>query len=520
MSSINRVIKETFKALAKLQKSATPIEYQKIFCKEALKLGVYIEDCNQVKEFLERLPFDIKRSALSKNIKSEREFISFLIGELNRFHLKENREFLDNLLGFVSILLEVIVKLHNKEASNLAKSTIARLTNLNSRDFKILKLKWREFEKSYDDKFFDNLSRYLRIDKSNLKETVKSIESYIRNMNLSYKKDEVLSNYKNLSNLLITSTIPSITSELNTSILTLDKKLKGEPNLINALSMQNEIKSLINRRKELDRKEFIDANRKAQDILMNLIQLSNEENFKQRVLDVKGLISTTDEKNLSLKKMEILKLVSFLEKGMDNLTQMIEDKQDDISSLEEKVKNLESKIDKLESEKEKFENNLISKVYELPNVKALESKYKDSNLNYSVAIIRADNHSHIINKYGEKTWSAVTQTLKKITTKGLKEDIDVLTRMDIKTFILFLHDRDAKDVIEFCIHIKDALNHSKFVYKGENIETTVSIGVANRDEDEKFEYMMKVAMDRLKVAKKRHNIVVSRENMAKLLKID
>ncbi len=517
--SLGEIVKQTLINLTKNGKSATPDLYKKEFCIEASKLGIHIEECEKgLSRFINRLSPKIQKNIYKNNIKTMDEFITFLIAEFNRIKLKENRGFLDELMLLTKYILKSISLLHNKEAFHLVQSSFNRLNNPSSNDLMVLKEKWKFFAENYDNNFLNGLKIISKIDKSDLKKSLLEVIKKIEKLQKNCKKDKILQDYKNLSSLIITSTVPSITSELNILIMNLNKKLKQSPELIVSNTTQEEIKKVINRRKELDRDEFISANKKAQDVLMNLLQLSNENNFKQRVMDVKDIIQDTNNSNFDIKKMEMLTLVASLERGMGEFNDIIETKKENISILEDKVKELETKMIKLESEKDKFQNDFLNKAFEIGGVGALEKRYKENLKPYSISIIRIDNYSNIVNSYSKKTWDAIFQTFKRIITKDIK-DGDILNAMDVRTFLLFLNGENLDDGLKFCEQIKESITHSKFVYKDKQITATVSMGIASRNEDSDFELAMKKAMDRLNIAKKRQNIIVSNYNMASLLNI-
>lgn len=517
--SLGEIVKKTILNLSKSGKSATPDLYKKEFCLEASRQGIHIEECEKgLSRFINRLSPKIQKDIYKKNIKTTDEFITFLIAEFNRMKLKENKDFLDELMLLTKYILKSISLLHNKEAFSLAQNSFNRLANATSNDITVLREKWKFFSENYDNNFLNRLNIIAEVDKSNLKKTLLETINKIEKLQADCQKDKILQDYRNLSSLIITSTVPSITSELNNSIINLDKKLKQTPELIVSSATQEEIKIVINRRKELDRTEFINANKKAQDVLMNLLQLSNENNFKQRILDVKDIIKETNNDNFDIKKMEMLGLVASLERGMEQFNNIIETKQEDIDLLENKVKELEGKLIKLENEKDKFQNDFVNKAFEIGGVGALEKRYKEHLKPYTIAIIRIDNYSNIVNSYSKKTWDAIFQTFRRIINKDIK-DGDIINAMDVRTLLLFLNGEELSDGLKFCEHIKEAITHSKFVYKDKQITATVSMGVASRDEDSDFELAMKKAMDRLNIAKKRQNIIVSKYNIASLLNI-
>lgn|GEM_PF-4743072 len=517
--NLNEVVKHTLMNLSKEKKIATPDEYRKEFCKEAKRQGVLIKECEEnLNRYTDKLPKELQKSIYNKNIHTQNDLIFFLIGELNRVKLQENRDFLDNLTTLIMYILKAISMLHNKEASSLAKQTFTTLSDAKAQDLISLKFKWKNFCDSYDSKFLQSLTKELAtVDIHSIRDIVEKSSKLLDNIKLKYEKEKILQDYRNFSSLIIKSTVPAITSNLNTSILTLNKQLKHDPSLITTMNTQNEIKRLIKEGKELDRAEFIDANKKSQDILLNLMQLSNEGNFKKRISDVKGMLGGIDSNNVDIKKMELMNIIVSLEQGMNGFSDMIDDKQEDINALENKIKELEFKVNKLESEKEKFQSNFAGKVFEISTVKKLESSYKENSVNYIIILVRVDNHSQILNSYGQKTWTAIIHTLKKIIQKGI--DKESCNQMDNRTFLAFINDKKLNEAIEFAKHIREAFYNSKFVIKGKEIEASVSIALASRNEDEQFEFAIKKAMDRLNIAKKHQNIVIHRENMAEYLNI-
>ena len=87
------------KALSHFKQSGyvfTPDEYKKVFCQEAKRAKVIIQDCNKVAEYITKLDKKYQLIAKNYNIKNVDELIIFLINYLNREDAGKEKENLEN----------------------------------------------------------------------------------------------------------------------------------------------------------------------------------------------------------------------------------------------------------------------------------------------------------------------------------------------------------------------------------------------------------------------------------------
>ncbi len=202
MSNSKEHIKNIVKELLKDGKLPTPQEYQKLFCKELKTAGYSYDECNLVEKYIHKLDKKHQDRLRISNISTVEEFLTYLIGELNRQpDFEKPTKILLSQEQLIKRLLQVITKLHNKEAKDLAQKQFNSIDFNSLDELLAVRTSWKNFATNYDDSFFNELSKFVAVDKNSIKETILKVIELLKPTNVLEEFD-----YSSLSVDFLTKT--------------------------------------------------------------------------------------------------------------------------------------------------------------------------------------------------------------------------------------------------------------------------------------------------------------------------
>jgi hypothetical protein len=76
--NVSDLTKKSIQTITKNGDSITPILFFDTFCGEARRHRVKIEDCELIKNYIEKLDGDVQKEAQRYNIRNIKEFLSYL----------------------------------------------------------------------------------------------------------------------------------------------------------------------------------------------------------------------------------------------------------------------------------------------------------------------------------------------------------------------------------------------------------------------------------------------------------
>ncbi len=267
---------------------------------------------------------------------------------------------------------------------------------------------------------------------------------------------------------------------------------------------------------------FIDLISKNTDIDLDIIEKhadlfikDNEDNklINETIQIAKENVLVFEKSNQNLRKISKDKSVELSELNEEEGTidtstvrklceSLIYDILDELSKTDQIVKKMQEKLEEFEKD---ANIHPLTKIY---NYKIYENRLKsildigqDRDLDVFVAIIDADNFSHINDTCGrvagDKTLVYLARTLQGI----LREDTKIY-HTEGTEFILVLNrliQKNAKDTME---RIVKEIHESKLYYKGNNINLTVSVGITKHKKGDTFETINQRAKEAVALAKK------------------
>ena len=483
--TIQGIIKKAIKRLELEGKLLTPDFYAEAFCKEATKAGIQSEDCKHVDKFTKTLNKEFQKDLAQFRIRTMNELTRFLISKLNRTNPTKCADILEAQTKFTKRVLQVIEVLHNKEAAELSKKSIDLLENTPSASqLEQFRQLWVNFITTYDDTFLQELKVLGKIDNTNLK---KSIE----NLNLKRSASSLNATNMDLSkiaSLLVSSFVPSIASSVNDKIASLSSKLKSNPELLDSVSIESEIKNTISLRIALDKesvKEMVESLDGVLDKLsLRLIDMIESSDASTAdIQKIKHDLDIYNEDNTISFKAAHKKLYTIavaLEENTKILSQDLKEHSNEVSLMGKKLQKMEKELEAVRKEsKEDFLTKLYNKraLDELMETK--EAEFSRYGHNYSIAMFDLDLFKKVNDTYGHEAGDAVLSAFAKILKKECR-NVDVVGRFGGEEFLAILSETDSKGGFIFAEKVRKHVQKSRFMYQGKRIDVTVSGGVSDR----------------------------------------
>ncbi len=480
-STINEIIKESIETLRSEGLNLTPDNYSKIFCGVAKKRGVIIEDCQKIDKYSKKLD-EKNRADINKfKVSTVDEFISYLVAKVNRANENDATKIINALVLLSKRVLQAVTLLHDKNATELANSTLARLDfSQNLKSLEMMKDKWFDFITNYDDSFLNELDRYGKVNKEDLSLMVKDIVKLL-------KKEDENSVYESIAPLIIASLTPSIASSMNDDLASISYELRKSPESLATPAIQQEIKKFITKRIELDKDEvknkislldklLDDINKK----IFDLIDKSDVSNEQVRIIkkDLQSISFTKDSfESIHLK---LVTIATSLESETKSLSSKMKANQETIKKLHTRVKNLENALLVARKEsKEDFLTHVATKRALESELKRAEESYKRYKTDYSLCFVDIDHFKMVNDTYGHEAGDIILSSVGKILKRYIRQ-VDFVGRYGGEEFLIILPNSDIKQAFHFANKVRSIIDSYKFMYKKERITISVSCGLAQR----------------------------------------
>ena len=502
--TIQAIINNAVKRLKLEGKLLTPDAYAEAFCKEAKKAKMNVEDCDHLSKFTKSLNSDFQKDLRNYRIQSMNEFVRFLIAKLNRTNSTQASKIIESQILLAKRVFQVIEVLHNKEASDLARNTMEILNSGAQADqIDSFRQLWVNFLTTYDDTFLKKLQEYGSIETQDLRKTIENI-----NIEKGNSSPDGLGLEK-ISKLLISSFVPSIASSVNDTIAELSIKIRKNPDLLESASIEKEIKTAISLRIALDKesvKEMIESIDGVLDKLsLRLIDMiERSDNSNEEIQGIKKELESYSDVSVTNFKIAHKKLYTIalaLEENTKTLSSDLKGHSEEISFLSKRVRKLEQDLEAAKKEsKEDFLTKLNNRraIDDFMDIK--EAEFKRYNRNYSLIMFDLDKFKDVNDTYGHDAGDAILVAFSKILKKECRS-VDVVGRFGGEEFLAILSETDTNGGVIFAEKVRKKVEKSRFMYKGNRINITVSSGVSEREKDISLSETLKSADEYLYVAK-------------------
>ncbi len=354
----------------------------------------------------------------------------------------------------------------------------------------------------YDDSFLKKLSPYCATETDDLRTMVEELSECLK----SYSGGG--GDYAVVAQILVASLVPSIASGMNDEIATISAQIRSNPELLTSQAMIEDIRYIIKKRIELDKKA-VTSQMSELDTIIEHINLAlvrvidcGDSNY-DAITKIQGEL---DEVNLGSDSFEmihgkLLSIASSLETETRVLGEEMRKSREEIAELRQKVRILEEALRK---ERKKSGTDTLTK---LPNRRAIddfikkqEATFKRYGDNYAVVLFDIDHFKAVNDNYGHDAGDVVLASFGKMLRRYSRE-VDFVGRWGGEEFLVVLPKTDLKGAVRFAEKLREVVSKSKFMYKGVRIPITISGGVADRISSESMENMLKRADENLYQAK-------------------
>jgi len=158
-----------------------------------------------------------------------------------------------------------------------------------------------------------------------------------------------------------------------------------------------------------------------------------------------------------------------------------------------KIRKLEKE---LESAKQESKEDFLTKLY---NKRALdeffqmkEGEFERYNRNFSIVMFDLDHFKDVNDTYGHDAGDAVLSAFAKIVKKEARS-VDIVGRFGGEEFVAILSETDTDGGVIFAEKVRKRVESSRFMYKKQRINVTVSCGVSERENYPNFQSLLEAA---------------------------
>lgn len=504
--TINQIVRNTIERLKAEGKVWTPDTYAEVFCAEAKRAGFAVEDCSGIERYTPLLDKKTAEEVKQYRVKTTAELIRFLISKLSRLNPTEASALVELLSSLARKMAQSIDMLHNPEASALAKKTISILeTQAGTTQIELLKQAWTNFLAIYDDAFLMKLAEFGPVDTANLRKTIEGLDLHER----SPEKGCV--DYSKTARMLVSSLVPSIAPKMDDATVALSRKLRETPEYVASAECEKELRAAIAMRIALDKQSVEEMVRILDSLLeklsSQLIELiERSENSTSEIREVKRDLEALESNKPSDFKTahkRLYTIASALEEKVEVLSKDLKVHNDKVTQMSKKITALEEELAQaVEASREDFLTKVFNKraIEEYLSIK--EAEYERHGRPYCVAMLDLDYFKKVNDTYGHEAGDAVLVAFAKI----LKEQAratDIVGRYGGEEFIVILGDTDLDGAKVFCEKVRSHVEQARFMYQGERIGVSVSIGVAVRSIYPSLKALVNGADERLYDAKRK-----------------
>jgi len=480
--TINQIVRNTIERLKAEGKMWTPDAYAEAFCAEAKKAGAAVEDCKGVERYTSLFDKKTAEEIKQYRVKTTAELIRFLISKLGRMNPNEASGLVESLSALAKKMAQSIEMLHNPEASALAKKTVSALeVQAGTGQIDLLKQAWNNFLAIYDDSYLTKLAEFGPVDRGNLKKTIEGL----RFSSVS----EAGSDSSKVIPMLVASLVPSISPKMDEATLELSKKLHDNPQYVTSEECEKELKTAIAMRIALDKQSVeemvnvLDALlEKLSSQLIDLIERS--ENSTTEIREVKRDLEALEANkpgDFKTAHKRLYTIANALEEKVGVLSKDLKVHNEKVTQMGQKIALLETELAQaVQASREDFLTKIYNKRAIEEHLAIKEAEYERHGRMFCVAMIDLDHFKKVNDTYGHEAGDAVLVAFAKIL-KDQARTTDIVGRYGGEEFIVILGDTELEGAKVFCEKIRIHVEEARFMFEGERIELSVSIGIAQRN---------------------------------------
>lgn len=500
--TINQIVRNTVERLKSEGKVWTPDLYAEAFCLEAKKAGVKVEDCQGIDRYTPLMDKKTLDEVKQYRVKTTAELVRFLISKMSRLNPSEASILVEVLSELTKTIAMSVKTLHNRDASSLANKTIALIeSQAGKTQIDLLKQAWENFLNVYDGSFLHKLSDFGEVDSANLQKTIEGLRV---DTNSAQTGD-----LTRIAQLLVMGLSPSIAPKLDDKTTILTQKLHENPDYISYEAFEKEIKAAIAMRIALD-KQSVEEMVKALDELLGKLSvqlidlIERSESSTTEIRDVKrdleALVSDKP-KDFKTAHKRLYAIATTLEDKVEILSRDLRSHNAKVTEMGQKIATLESQLAvATQASREDFLTKLLNKRALEEAIEVKEAEYVRYGRNFCIAMLDLDFFKSVNDTYGHEAGDAVLKAFAQI----LKDEArvnDTVGRFGGEEFLAVLGDTELSGAQIFGEKVRGHVEEAHFMYQGQRIAVTVSIGIAQRKDYPSLETLKVGADERLYDAK-------------------
>ncbi len=500
--TIHQIVRNTVEKLKAEGKTWTPDVYAETFCSEAKKAGFSVEDCSGIDRYVSLFDKKTAEEIKKYRVRTTAELIRFLISKLSRMNPNEATVLVELFSALAKKMAQSIDLLHNPDASALAKKTITILESQGgSTQIELLKQAWTNFLTVYDDSFLMKLTDFGPVDSANLRRTIEGL-------NLHKSADQGV-DYDKTIRLLVSSLVPSIAPTMDNATIELTQKLSDNPEYIASDECEKELKIAIAMRIALD-KRSVEEMVNALDILLEklsaqLIELiERSENSSSEIREVKRDLEALESNkptDFKTAHKRLYTIASTLEEKVEVLSKDLKIHNEKVVQMGKKIATLEVELAQAtQASREDFLTKLFNKRAIEEHLNLKEAEYERHGHSFCVAMLDLDHFKAVNDTYGHDAGDAVLIAFAKILKLEARTS-DVVGRYGGEEFMAILGETDLSGAKVFCEKVRAHVEQAHFMYQGQRIAVSLSIGVAERSDYPSLKALVNGSDERLYDAK-------------------
>ncbi|WP_456383058.1 GGDEF domain-containing protein [Hydrogenimonas sp.] len=502
--TIQEIVKRSLQEIRTRGLQLTPEIYNEIFCRHARRSNVILEECHKLDTYLKRLSPEIRKNVESRQVSTVDQLVQYLGSEIMRCDSDRSLEVIQAYVLLVKRLLQAIAMLHNKNAAEMAEKDRRKISPyLEKSAIDEIREHWNRFVMEYDESFLKKLAPYCDIETDDLETMVRELVKVLKNREKGEEQD-----YSLVAQVLTAALVPSIASGMNDEIATVSAQIRANPELLTSQAMVEDIRYMIKKRIELDKKAVSTQMTELDSIIEHINQAlirvitSGETNY-DAICKIQGELDEVDLQHDSFQVIhtKLLAVANSLETETRLLSEEMKQSREEISELRQKVRVLEEALRK---ERKRSSTDTLTK---LPNRRAIddfikkqEASYKRYKDDYSIVLFDIDHFKSVNDTYGHDAGDVVLASFGKMLRRYSRE-VDFVGRWGGEEFLVVLPKTGKEGAKVFAEKLRDLVARSKFMYKGTRIPITVSGGVEDRKSSGNLEEMLKRADENLYLAK-------------------
>jgi len=504
--TINQIVKNSMLRIRQDGITLTPQNYADIFCQEAKKLKILVDDCNQIDKYIAKLIPALKNETKTYNFRTLHDLMIYFIAKINRINPTEVQNQLQVTLIILKRILQVNAQIKIEGLDQLSITSLHNLTEaITTEDYTLIKDRWNNFLTTFNTDFTAKLSNYGIDTKKDLKTVVDQVIDKLTQPDIANDFNE------DVVKILRQALIPSLFNTQPKEFERFCQRVEHDPFLIEDDNIQEEFYHLVQKRVSLDKSKHDKSLQKIEEILsevslqlISVIQVTDNSHHNFSTLkDELGKIQNEPEHDPKILKDRLFSIASSLQKETMHINKELNKRKTEMHKMNKHIVELESELKHIK--KEMMEDpltKLLSKRGIIDKLEWLDANFKrDNKANFVLIKIDLDYFSKINENFGHDAGDVILKTFGHILKDGVR-DVDFISRFFGESFLIAIVNTSLDKALPFIKNIKDKVSHTKFRYEDKIIQLTASFGLAQRKDYNSLDDMLNDSEHYLRKAKK------------------